>query len=130
MKSSKKHGNWNGIPVTSDSERTCCEDDAFKADATDSRTSHPDGLRHHYLCILCPYPGQTYSSGHPSFAISAKHDEFRWMIPGRGKGMDSGPPHALHHLKKELHGVLLRPIRLHTSCRFGGKLLIFRREDG
>src|SRR6218665_3877778 len=96
MKSSKQHRNWNGIPVTSDSERTCCEDDAFKADATDSRTSHPDGLRHHYLCIPSPYPGQTYSSGHPSFAISASMT-------------NSGPPHALHHLKKELHGVLLRP---------------------
>src|SRR6218665_3600008 len=104
MRSSKRHRNWNGMPVTSNSERTRRVDDA-----TDSRTSHPDGLRHHYLCILHPYPGQTYSSGHPPFAISTKHDEFRGMIPGRGKGMDSGPPHALHHLKKELHGVLLRP---------------------
>jgi len=29
-----------------------------------AHTSHQNGLRHHYLCILRPYPGQRYSSGH------------------------------------------------------------------
>src|SRR6218665_3392251 len=86
MKSSKQHRNWNGLPVTSYSERTCCEDDAFKADATDSRTSHPDGLRHHYLFIPNPYRGKTYSSGHPSFAISASMTNSGGCSPG-GEGV-------------------------------------------
>jgi len=47
--------------------------------------------------------------GITSFTISAQYGEFRWMIIGRARGTDSGLPHAFHHLKKELHGGLLRP---------------------